>query len=340
MIYSNDEQHGGLVFKEIAEGFRESKNISIASGYVSGDIISHFEEEFYRIAKAGGTVRLLVGMAFYEGLAGKNLQLLQNVENKLREINGESGIFVCYSRKFHGKIYSFSTNDNQSKIYVGSSNFSRSGLAGNLECTAKIVDEETKGKVENYLNYLFSSENAASILKADVTAFGSKEYLERIALETLDDLEKYNPKSINRRKLAKFEYPLSRIVTSEKSSLNVYFGKGRLAKATGKITPRPWYEVELIAPREVNGDPNYPHGDFIAYTDDGYVMPMKTSGDYYKNIRSKLNLKILGQWIKGKLQKSGALIPLTPVTQDTLDKYGSDKITFYKIKKGEYYMEF
>tara|TARA_Y100000031_G_scaffold149108_1_gene186364 strand:+ start:1135 stop:2157 length:1023 start_codon:yes stop_codon:yes gene_type:complete len=340
MLYSNDEKYGGLMLKEVQNGFKKSNNISIASGYVSGDIISQFEEEFYRIAENGGVIKILVGMAFYEGLAGKNLKLLQRIETKLRELKGESGIFVCYSRKFHGKIYSFNNNDEEKSLYVGSSNFSRSGLSGNLECTTKIVDLETQDKVKNYLNYLFSTENAISILKADVTSFGSKEYLERISLETLDDLETYEPSTIDTSNLAKLEYPLSRVVTSEKSSLNVYFGKGRLARSTGKITPRPWYEVELIAPRAINSDPNYPQGDFIAYTDDGYVMHMKTSGDHYKNIRSKRNLKILGQWIKGKLQKAGALIPLTPVTQDTLDKYGNDTINFYKIKAGEYYMEF
>jgi hypothetical protein len=69
-------------------------------------------------------------------------------------------------------------------------------------------------------------------------------------------------------------------------------------------------------------------------------MPMRTSGDYFKNIRSHGNLSILGQWIKGKLQKTNALVPLTPVTQDTLDLYGHDNINFYKISDDKFYMEF
>ena len=51
-------------------------------------------------------------------------------------------------------------------------------------------------------------------------------------------------------------------------------------------------------------------------------------------------MEILGQWIKGKLQKANALVPLTPVTQDTLDQYGNDTIKFYKMDDGKYYMEF
>ena len=45
-------------------------------------------------------------------------------------------------------------------------------------------------------------------------------------------------------------------------------------------------------------------------------------------------------WLKGKLQRAGALTPLTPVTKDTLIDYRNDKLTFYKIKNGKYYMEF
>lgn len=340
MIYSNSPNHGGALLPEVEREIRSASDIAIASGYVSDDILGRFENDFYRTAESGKKIRLLVGMAFHEGIAGRNLRRLKNIESKLQGIGADSGIFVCYTRRFHGKIYSFGHQNSEKNIYVGSSNFSRSGLSENLECTAKIQDEPTKREVTDYLDYLFSPINSVSILKADITVFGSKKYFERISLQTLDDLRKYDPAVIDKSLLPKFEYPLSRIITSEKSSLNVYFGKGRLARSTGKVTPRSWYEVELIAPTELSRSPMYPRGDFLAYTDDGYIIPMKTSGDYFKNIRSRGNLEILGQWIKGKLQKAGALVPFTPVTQETLDKYGNGTIRLYKIKGGEYYIEF
>lgn len=315
-----------------------SKRVVIASGYVSGDVLGQFEDDFYRIAEGGGSVKLLVGMAFYEGLTGKNLKRLGTMEERLAAIPN-SGIFVCYTRPFHGKIYSF-TEQEDTCIYVGSSNFSRSGLSGNLECTAQILDPETKSGIQGYLDYLLNPENAVSVLKADITVHGSKQYQERISLQTLDDLPKYNPQTVDKATLPSFEYSLARIVGSEKSSLNVYFGKGRWSRSTDKVLPRPWYEIELVAPVELTRTPLYPKGDFTAYTDDGYLMPMRTSGDYFKNIRSRGNLQLLGQWIKGKLQKADALIPLTPVTAETLERYGNDKIRFYKMREGEYYMEF
>jgi len=77
-------------------------------------------------------------------------------------------------------------------------------------------------------------------------------------------------------------------------NLNVYFGKGRLNSTTGITKPRPWYEIELIASNDLNSLPNYPKGDFLAYTDDGLIIPMRTQGDYFKNIRSRNSLQIFG----------------------------------------------
>jgi hypothetical protein len=84
----------------------------------------------------------------------------------------------------------------------------------------------------------------------------------------------------------------------------------------------------------------YPKGDFLAYTDDGYIIPMRTQGDCYKNIRSKQSLQIFGIWLKGKLERSGALSKYEPVTLDTLEEYGNSKLCFYKIGEGKYYMTF
>ena len=110
----------------------------------------------------------------------------------------------------------------------------------------------------------------------------------------------------------------------------------------GYIKPRDWYEIELIAPVSINSLDIYPKGDFTAFTDDGYIIPMRTQGGghYHKNIRSKGNLRIFGAWIKGKLERSGALEKLKPVDQDVIDSFGRSSIKFYKIREKEYFMEF
>jgi NgoFVII-like restriction endonuclease len=339
MLWNNIENLGGKFLNVVEREFQSSNAVTIASGYVSLDIIRKFYHDFERIAENGGQARLLVGMAFYEGLTSNKLTLLTNLHANLNKTNSKSGVFVSYNGKYHGKLYSFSRSS-EVNYYLGSSNFSRSGLSENIECTAMIKDAQVALKIQIFIDFLFHEDNAVYIDKADIVVPGTAEYSNKISLKTLDDLPRYDPATIDTSVLPKFEYPLDRVTHNEKSSLNVYFGKGRWSRSTGKVLARPWYEVELIANRAINSNPLYPKGDFNAYTDDGFVIPMKTSGDYFKNIRSRGNLTILGQWIKGKLQKSHALLPLTPVTQDTLDTYGRDKINFYKISDGKYYMAF
>ena len=338
-FYTNVDSFGGKLLDVVDREMALSKSVYIASGYTSYDILNRYKSRFLEIAENGGVSKLLLGMAFYEGLSANKLSLIKELTTQLRERNSDSGVYVSYSCRYHGKVYRFDRGETDS-IYVGSSNFSRSGLSENIECTTGITGSQAMGDARHFLQFLFNTENAVSILDADITVPGTTRYLERLSLKTLDDLEKYNPESVNKSLYPNFDFSLAKAAESERSNLNVYFGKGRLTAATGKITPRPWYEVELIAPRAINSTEIYPKGDFFAYTDDGFIIPMKTSGDYFKNIRSRGNLEILGQWIKGKLQKKNALLPLTPVTRDTLDIYGKDTIRFYKMSEGKYFMEF
>lgn len=338
-MFTNTETHGGNFKNILKQEFKTSKNIIVASGYASADIIQEFKNDFIKIAKDGGSAKLLLGMAFYEGLSQQKLDILNSLCVDLNKLNKHSGVYVTYTRKYHGKVYHFNSGKDDN-IFVGSSNFSASGTSGNIECTVSVNDTETKTKVKDFLTYLLSKENSISILKADIVVPGSKKYKEKVSLVTLDNLRRYDPTSLDILKLPKFIYPLDRVAEKEKSSLNVYFGKGRLNTKTGHVKPRPWYEIELIANVKLSSNPLYPKGDFDAYTDDGYIIPMRTQGDYYKNIRSKQSLQIFGMWLKGKLQKAGALIPLTPVTYDTLIDYGNDALTFAKISEGKYYMAF
>lgn len=338
-MFTNVDNHGGKFLNVLNNEFRISKNVVVASGYASANIISNFRENFIEIARNGGSAKLLLGMAFYEGLSQTKLDILSELCRELNNLNNHSGVYVTFSRRYHGKVYHFDTYEGEN-IYVGSSNFSDSGTSGNIECTISVKDVVTKTKVKDFLQCLLSNDNAISILNADIVVPGSQQYKNKVSLVSLDNLIKYNPNKINLSLLPRIEIPLNRIVDKAKSNLNTYFGKGRLNSMNGLVKPRPWYEIELIANAEIRENPIYPHGDFDAYTDDGYIIPMRTQGDYLKNIRSKGSLQIFGMWLKGKLQKSGALIPLTPVTIDTLIDYGNDTLILAKISEGKYFMSF
>ena len=138
-----------------------------------------------------------------------------------------------------------------------------------------------------------------------------------------------------------FQLPLK---AEPKSNLNVFFGKGR--QSHGYVIPRNWYEVELIVGVEVTRNNGYPlegtsDATFDVITDDGWTFTCTVNGQNSKNFRSQGDLKVLGKWIKGRLQQSGSLTIGEPVTQAVLDHYGRNSIGFTKFKdESRWYLDF
>lgn len=116
--------------------------------------------------------------------------------------------------------------------------------------------------------------------------------------------------------------------------MNTYFGAGKIK---GKYSPRGWYEVEIIIGKRVPGNdliPDKNQGPFTVVTSDGYEFECSRQGDNSKNFRSAKDLKILGRWIKGQMENCGALQVSTPVTEETLRKFGKRYIRLEKTSSG------
>jgi hypothetical protein len=102
----------------------------------------------------------------------------------------------------------------------------------------------------------------------------------------------------------------------------------------------------LIVPKSVAGQAGYPQAktpsaEFQVITDDGWSFRCKVSGDYNKNFRSEGDLKILGKWLKGRLENAGALTVGSPVSSETLREYGRDTFTLTKTSKPDlWYLDF
>jgi len=134
---------------------------------------------------------------------------------------------------------------------------------------------------------------------------------------------------------------------SQRSGLNASFGEGR-RNQQGFVIPRPWYEVELIVPKSITQLPGYPQADPTGnggscdvITDDGWEFKCKVSGDYSKNLRSEDDLKIMGKWLKGRLENAGVLKPGERVTDETLRNYGRSSITLTKLNNGnKWFLDF
>jgi HKD family nuclease len=339
MLYTNLGADKNLFRLALDEKFNSADQMTIASGYASLDILEAYRDKFIAVAEAGGKSRLLLGMAFHEGLNQKKLDFVKALNTELSTLDIENGVFVTYQRRYHGKVYHFVNKDEES-VYVGSSNFSSSGTKGNIECTIAVSDDLHKRAILNFMDDLFSTDNAIKIDKAAITVPGKKKPLTKKVENNWDSLERFDPNTIDITKLPRFDIPFSNMENKERSNINAYFGKGRLNRKSGIVTPRAWYEVEIIAGNEINSLELYPKGEFLAYTDDGYIIPMKTQGDYAKNVRSLNSLQIFGRWMKGKLENSGALKKYQPVTYDTLSEFGNDKLSFYKISEGKYFIKF
>lgn len=334
MAYTNKEGELLNLREDLTSIFSNAQEINIAVGYVSTETVKEFKPQLLDVATNGGLVRMLVGMAFFEGLNEHKKKYLNQLDDDLKSLGLNNGVYVPYKRRYHGKIYDVIKHGVR-RAFVGSNNFSENAFKLNLECSIEVQDAPTILNVNNYIQYLFSADVSTHINKAEIPVTGvpAKPSLVLTPAATpliITDLSIY----------PYFEIDLASVAKKPKSNLNCYFGEGRLASATGKITARPWYEIEIINPITITSSANYPSGHFTLVTSDGYEIPMATNGDYNKNMRSRGGLQIFGQWLKGKLEKSGALIQYHPVSPETFETYGKSTMRLYKLNSTTYYTDF
>jgi hypothetical protein len=313
------------------------QSIDIISGYVGKDTLERFSPRMTEMAEAGGRVRLLAGMAGKEGLAQTTLDVLLKLDNELRAASNGNGVF-SFQQPVHAKVYiTYGQDMAPISTFCGSSNFNFSNT--NMECTAEVPNHQ---QTTDFVNTIFT---AASLL--DISAVPVKgSSRDPLASQQIPHLKKTS------RNISPGNLKLSECIDLKAlcrkntiASLNLYHSSGRLSRSTNLYTPRPWYEVELTL-----GKDNYPGlpRNFLAITDDGYEIELqRRSGGPkgqpelgLKDLTSKGNRTILGRWIKGKLEESGALQKTGVIDESTFETYGTHLLKFYKISDGEFYMSF
>ncbi len=152
-IYTNNKDYGGNFKKEFNIQLNKAKHVVIASGYFGADTLEYFNKSIVKQAKRG-SCKILIGMVFHSGVTAKQKKQLVYLDRKLREASDDSGIFISM-RPYHGKVYKFE-GDNETNIYLGSSNFSNEGFASRYECNALVRDKQVVLDLSNYLDNLFS----------------------------------------------------------------------------------------------------------------------------------------------------------------------------------------
>lgn len=316
------------------EGVQSAEQVVIAVGYVSEESVAELKSLLE--ASAVTSFKLLVGMHFFEGITRQQYQALELLQDYLdKESLGE--VYVSTVCKYHGKVYLFAGPDCSSA--VGSSNLDGI-LEGRRVCEADVFIEDAEWTREA----MSSINNLIAAIGTPLREWRPESFAEKSApLEGQEGVEKISQELVREFQPSgvSFELPLKGD-DATRSNLNTYFGEGR-RDARGIVKPRHWYEVELIVPNSVTSQPAYPQAGaqdstLTVVTDDGWKFNCKISGQASKNFRSEGDLRVLGKWIKGRLEQAGVLKVGEPVTDQTLEDYGRATVTLTKTTDSDIWL--
>lgn len=339
LLYSNIKpcEYNNSTFGEAFEAeIVKSDGIKIATGYITEESLLELKSilRFYFDEKKVKACSLLLGMHGREGFTQAQYEAAVDLASFLEE-KSIGSVHVCTAFRFHGKTYLFSNSEVPTTGILGSSNLGNIIDSRLWEVDALFTENEALSDLDALHNGLVEKASC-NILEWEPTAFNAASDLmkDRIGVEKAD-YEAYR-EAENSLTDRVFDLPLK---LTDKSNLNVYFGKGRLSK-TGAIRPRHWYEVELIVPIEITSSTSYPkHGSVIrVFTDDGWSFKCKIEGQNGKNFRSENDLRTLGRWIKGRLENAKCLKVGQPVTKEVLDKYGRHTVSLKQTAKPDLWL--
>lgn len=325
---------GGKTFSDSFYSLlHQASAMDIAVGYVSSESLVELQKTI-ELNTNIHKLNLIIGMHYFDrftkvqyNAATRLYQFLH--DNKLGDVR------LVTAFRYHGKLYSYSNQQGPFAGIIGSNNLSCivDGGARTYE-SSLLLDDSVLAKKMNDFIVTLTNNATKSISEIDITEFND----ENLLLEGHEFVRRMTASSVgaamSQRTEVSFDIPIKPYEVSPHSNLNVFFGKGRESK-NGLVKPRHWYEVELIVPKDITSKPGYPQSQseeavFDVITDDGWSFKCKVSGDYSKNFRSEGDLKILGKWLKGRLENAGALKVGEPVTAETLRDYGRNTFTLTK----------
>lgn len=314
-----------LVVKHI----NNATTFNIATGFITNDSIAELQS-IVAYKKDNLTLNLFIGMNYLDGFTKIQYNAVKKLNDMLHEI-GTGKVFFSPNALFHGKMYSFYNQSSCLGSFVGSSN-----LGSFLDKNASYIesdmyfDGEDGNKVNNYIKRIISClgqdfDDVPPIIKfknPEIRLLRGYDHVKEISKDNIDELKRMRTDTV-------VHIPFK---TAPKSNLNTYFGAGKIKN---RYSPRGWYEVELILNKNTEAANILPTGkSFTVITDDGYSFSLSRQGDYDKNLRSDYNLKILGRWIKGRMENEGALEIGKPITQETIERFGKSQMVFEETENG------
>ncbi len=324
-------------------------NIDIAVGYVSSDSLM----ELKRIIELNENIHglnLIIGMHYFEHFTRVQYNAALTLNGFLTD-NHIGEVKLVNAFKYHGKLYSYSKDENPFAGIIGSNNLSSIVDTGArvYESSLLITEKPHVCEMKKFIDDL-SVRASKNIAELEIDTFNAvnpvldgHEGVDKVPQDKLYD-------AIRALSDIKFEIPAK---TEPKSNLNCFHGKGRENMSTHLVKPRHWYEVELIVPIDMRRNKDYPKGtpkgeaetEFKVITDDGFSFKCQVNGGeeglWNKNLRSSGDLTILGKWIKGRLENADVLKVGDVITEDTLEKYGRKTITMTRIgSSDDWFLDF
>lgn len=308
-------------------------HLNIATGFITNDSIVELKN-LIEYRNFGLSLDLFIGMNLLEGFTKLQYNAVKELNAFLTE-SSTGRVLLSPNALYHGKMYSFMQNNSCMGAFIGSSNLgSFVGTSNNYIEAEAFFDGTEASRVNATIVNVIQRLGANFSLLPPVTKFVPS------PIELLKDynfVEKIGAEQTALAKASaqghKIRIPLK---AEPKSNLNTYFGAGKIK---GKFSPRGWYEVELIIPKNLENRELIPWSvdkeenkncHIFVITDDGYKFECYRQGDYGKNFRSAHDLKILGRWIKGQMENDGALELGKPVTEDVLNKFGKKHLVLQK----------
>lgn len=314
---------------------RNSIQLDIAIGYISEESLDYLIDF---INKKGRPIcNLIIGMHYFEKFTYAQYAAAKEMDRFLSE-NNLGGVKLVTSFPYHGKVYCFKSINGEITSIVGSSNLNNilpHKSTRQYELDILIENEDLNNYLAGFIKKLSDTSPSLSSEKLIIESFKTTNNLmvglkEVSVIESGDVIASFK-EDLNIEKTIRI--PIKGYEIAPQSNINAYFGKGRENKSTGTIRRRPWYEVELIVPKKITDLSWYPKAGYpqtesviTVLTDDGYQFKCKISGTNSKNFRSVGDLKILGKWLKGRLENAGVLMVDQKVTKNVLKQYGRDYI--------------
>ncbi|MBX3068789.1 MAG: NgoFVII family restriction endonuclease [Cryobacterium sp.] len=340
VLYSNLKplkvEGAGTYGKKFVDALWGSSEAIMVVAYVSEDsvvdlgrLISESEE----IQKFD----LVVGMARFDGMTFGQMSALTSLDAQL--IEQELGrVHVVKAIPVHAKISGFMAGDGH-RALVGSSNLS--GLISSFRQYEVDIFFDESPSAEKLYEFACEVRDKVSVPLDQAKEFVKLREPDSEILLGVSGVTTAESDVEILMTTVKFSIPLK---VTAKSNLNAFLGKGRAHN--GREIPRSWYEIELIVPKSITQKEGYPQAGtpsstFTVITDDRLQFKCSVQGDYSKNFRSSGDLKILGKWIKSRLEAAMVLEPGHAITEETLSKYGRNDLTFVKLEGDNlWYLDF